>query len=159
FRRRREDLVDDGVEAGVDEAGFAPPGEPPRRLQRGDRVLPPGKDAGVEEGLQLGNQVALGDGLRHPEEPRRQQRRDQARRADADGDAVAELGAQLEGLLAARDVVQRHRHRHLIAVVVVGAQALQEAALEKQGELQVPANRSQNDEQRLVRLFYLLVHI
>jgi hypothetical protein len=33
--------------------------------------------------------------------------------------------------------VQRHGHRVLVAVVGVGAEALQEAALEQQGELQV----------------------
>jgi len=33
--------------------------------------------------------------------------------------------------------VQRHGHRLLVAVVGVGAEALQEAALEQQGELQV----------------------
>jgi hypothetical protein len=134
---RHEDLLDDGVDAGLDDAALAPPGHPPRGLQRGDGVLPPLQDAGVEEGLELGHQVPLGDGLRHLKEPRRKHRRHQVHRADADGDAVAELGAQLEGLLAAGDVVERHRHRLLIAVVRVGAEALQEAALEEQRELQV----------------------
>lgn len=133
--RWQEDLLDDGVDAGLYDAALVPAGDPPRGLQRGDRVLPALQDAGVEEGLELGHQVALGDGLRHPEEARRQHRGHQVPGADADGDAVAELGAQLKGLLAARDVVQRHGHRLLIAVVGVGAEALQEAALEEQGEL------------------------
>jgi hypothetical protein len=32
--------------------------------------------------------------------------------------------------------VQRHRHRRRVDAVVIGAEALQEAALEEEGELQ-----------------------
>lgn len=132
----REDLLDDGVDAGLDDAALGPAGDPPRGREGGDGVLPALEDARVEEGVELGDEVPLGHRLRHPEEPRRQRRRHEVSRADVDGDAVAELGAQLERLLAAGDVVQRHRHRRRVDAVVIGAEALQEAALEEEGELQ-----------------------
>ena len=59
-------------------------------------------------------------------------------RAQVDGYAVAELGAQLERLLAARDVMELDRRAALSAALVdVRAEALQEAASRQEGELQL----------------------
>ncbi|MQM03886.1 hypothetical protein Taro_036673 [Colocasia esculenta] len=137
---RNLDLVDDGFDAAVDDAEVLRPAHDlSGRLQRDDGVFPALQDAGLEEGLQLHDEVALGDRLGHPQELGGADGGDEVVGAEADGDAVGELGAELEGLLAAGDVMEGHRGGLHGGVLGVGAEALQKATLEKKRELQLAA--------------------
>jgi hypothetical protein len=74
--------------------------------EHGERVLPPAEEAGGEERVELGGEVAAVGGLSHAEARRRAAQGHDVVRADRDGHAVAELGAGLERLCAAREVRQ-----------------------------------------------------
>ena len=74
--------------------------------EHGERVPPAAEEAGGEERVELGAEVAAVGGLRHAEARRGAAERHDVVRADRDSDAVAELGAGLERLRAAREAWQ-----------------------------------------------------
>nr|ACN25349.1 unknown [Zea mays] len=139
-RRGRRGGVRAGDEGGhgVDAAGreaqvLAERGVVARGVEHAQRVLPAAQEAGGEERVELGREVAPVGGLRHAEVRRRAPQRDQVARAHRDGDAVAVLGAGLERLGAAREPRELDDD-----VAGVGAQRLQEHAFREQGELRRP---------------------
>lgn len=119
-----------------------------RGVEHGERVLPAAEQAGRQEGIQLGGQVAPVGGLRHAQMRRRAPERHQVARAHRDGDAVAELGARLERLCAAREPRQLDEVAVVSAAAAgLGAQRLQEQAFRKQRKLP-----SSLDSNKLVRI-------
>lgn len=147
--RRGEDLVDDGVGQGAHDGGL---GE--RRGGAGggsegdDGVLPVGEDERGEEGVELGKEVWGGGGVGHEEEGGGREGGDEVVGGEGDGDVVAELGAELECSLASGEVGEDDRGGGggggggggagggRGGGGGVGAEALEEAAFEEEGELQ-----------------------
>lgn len=106
-----------------------------RRVEHGERVLPSPEEAGGEERVELGGEVAAVGGLRHAEVRRGAAERDEVPRAHRDGDAVAELGARVERLDAAREPRELDHVAAIAAASGLGAQRLQKQAFRQQRKL------------------------
>ena len=97
-----------------------------RGVEHGECILPAAEEARGEEGVELGHEGAAIGGLGHAEVSGRAAERDEVACADGDCDAVAELGADLERLGAAREA------RELDDVAVAAAAGLGTERLQKQ---------------------------
>lgn len=111
-----------------------------RALQRHQRVLPPAEDAGLEEAIELAGEVASLGVLIHLKVLGGAPNGHDVEGAESDGDAVAELGAGLEGL-SATGKVRKLDDRVLGCIFKLRAVPLQAQAFRQERKLHPQATK------------------